>query len=857
MLTKVLSVTVEWCWRHGKLVTLIALVLTLLLGAFAATHLQLDTDESKMLSSNLPFRKASKAFDEAFPQGDDLLVAVIDAATSAAAEDAVNRLADRLASRQDLFKSVRRPPEEVFFRKHGLLFLSVDALTELSDRLVQAQPMLGALSRDPSLRGMLGSVDLALEGVARNQMRLDDLSPLLASLDEPAADIADGRTVAPLSWQSLFGEAAAHDQPRRFLLTQPILRYDDLVAGRQASDAIRQAANELGLTPEHGIRMRLTGQVALADANFATVAAGVEVSAPLSLLAVSLLLFFAVRSVRVVAAILLSLVVGLVATGAFAALTVGTLNPISVAFAVMFVGIAVDFAIQFVVRFRDERFRLTVADGAMAATAKGMAGPLSVAAVATAVGFLSFLPTDYTGVSQLGLIAGGGMIIALIVDFTVLPALLALLPAPAEKESVGLPLAALDGWLARHAVGVVGGAGILALAGALLLPSLPMDFNPLHLQDPKGEAVSTFLDLARDPDNGTYAVDVLAPSRPAAQALAARFDPLPEVIRTLTVDSFVPDRQDDKLAILQDLESLLGPTLSPAVLLPPPSPEELSQALTATAAKLESVAASDPRAKGLAGHLRRISAAGPQAALALQQSLTSGMAGQLGALRKMLAVGPVAFADIPPELRREWLTDDGRARLQVVPKANLEDRAAMDHFVDVARAIAPDATGVPISIEQSARVIVHAFMQAGLSALAAIALLLGLMLRRWLDALLVVLPLVIGALFTVVGLVLSGISINFANIIALPLLLGIGVAFNIYYVVNWRDGVTNPLQSATTRAVLFSALTTGSAFGSLAVSPHLGTASMGLLLFLSLGLSVLTTFVVLPALFSLLARWRR
>ncbi|HXP95157.1 MAG TPA: MMPL family transporter [Telmatospirillum sp.] len=856
-MTKFLATIVDWCWRHCKAVAFIALILTVLLAAFAATHLQLDTDESKMLSSDLPFRKAEKAFDKAFPAGTDLMVVVIDAPTSGAAEEAVNRLADRLAPRTDLFKTVRRPPEDVFFRKHGLLFLSIDALTDVSDRLIQAQPMLGALSRDPSLRGMLGSIDLALEGVARGQMGLDDLAPMLARLDEPASAIAGGGTAAPLSWQSLFGEAAAHDQPRRFLLTQPILRYDDLVAGHQASEAIRQAATDLGLTPEHGIRLRLTGQVALADANFATVAAGVEISAPLSFLAVSLLLFFAVRSARVVVSILMSLVVGLVATAAFAAATVGTLNPISVAFAVMFVGIAVDFAIQFVVRYRDERHQLGEPDIAMRATAKGMAGPLSVAAVATAVGFLSFLPTAYTGVSQLGLIAGGGMIIALLVDFTVLPALLALLPAPAEKEAVGLPLAALDGWLTRHCLGVVCGAVLLALTGALLLPFLPMDFNPLHLQDPKDEAVSTFLDLSHDPDNDGYAVDVLTSSRAAAQTLAARFDPLPEVARTLSIDSFIPDQQDEKLAILQDLASLLGPTLSPPTILPAPSTDDLVRALTASADKLDSVAGTDARAKTLAGHLRQVSGQGPKAILALQQSLTNDLTGQLKALRQMLAIGPISFADLPPELLHGWVTDDGRARLQVAPKANMENRTDMTRFVESVRSIAPNASGTPISIEQSATVVIHAFEQAGLSALIAIALLLGLLLRRWLDALLVVLPLVMGALFTVIGLVISGISINFANIIALPLLLGIGVAFNIYYVVNWRAGVTGPLQSATTRAVLFSALTTGSAFGSLAVSPHLGTASMGLLLFLSLGLSVLTTFIVMPAFFGLLARVRR
>ncbi|MDR3441237.1 MMPL family transporter [Telmatospirillum sp.] len=857
MLAQVMAAIVNWCWHHCRLVVLLSLLATVALGAFAATHLGLDTDEGKMLSSDLPFRKAEKAFDKAFPQNADTLVAVIDAGTSAQADDAVNRLAARLASRTDLFRSVRRPPEDVFFRKNGLLYLSTASLTDLSDRLIQAQPMLGGLARDPSLRGMLASIDLALEGVTHGQMTINDLAPMLEQLDGPAAQIAEGGLASPLAWQSLFGDAAAHDRPRRFLLTQPILQYDDLVAGSKASAAIRDAARDLGLTPETGVQIHLTGSVALADANFATVATGVEISAPLSLVAVTFLLFFAVRSLKVVGAILVSLMVGLVATGAFAAATVGTLNPISVAFAVMFVGIAVDFAIQFVIRYRDERYRLDDnTEAAIIATAHDMAGPLSLATVATAIGFLSFLPTAYTGVSQLGLIAGGGMIIALLVDFTVLPALLGLLRTPAETEPVGLPLARADNWLARHAVGVVSVAGLLAVTGALLLPFLPMDFNPLHLQDPKDEAVSIFLDLARDPDNGSYAVDILAPSREAAETLGKKFDPLPEVARVMSIDSFIPDQQDDKLAILVDLAALLGPTLNPPTILAAPRPDDLVKALTESAIKLETAAGKDARATGLATHLRRVAAAGPAAVLALQDSLTSGLTDQLTTLRQMLSPKPIAFADLPADLLREWLTQDGRARLQVAPKDDMEDRAAMLHFVKTVRAIAPNAVGLPVAVEQSGTVVIDAFTQAGLSALGAIAVLLGLMLRRWLDAILVVLPLVMGALYTVIGLKILGIPLNFANIIALPLLLGIGVAFNIYYVVNWRQGVNAPLQSPTTRAVLFSALTTGSAFGSLAVSPHLGTASMGLLLFLSLGLSVLTTFIVMPALFNLLNRKR-
>jgi hopanoid biosynthesis associated RND transporter like protein HpnN len=841
---------VVWCWKHARLVVAGAVLTSVALAAYAGSHLQLDTDQSHMISADLPFRKTEQRLDAAFPQDVDLLVMVVDAPTAERADHAVDLLQQRLAPRTDLFRSLRRPPEEAFFQNHALLFLSTDDLTELSDRLSAAQPMLGELARDPSLRGLLATADLAIDAAQRGALDKAGLDAILDRLDGAATAIAAHKPVPPSSWQSLLGTFGDHDFSRRVLLSQPVLHYGELVAGGEASAAIRAAARDLG----EGVRVRLTGPVALSDANFATVTAGAKISVPLILLAICGLLFWAVRSLQAMVAVLVTMTVGLVATGAFAALAVGTLNPISVAFAVMFVGIAVDFGIQFMVRHEDERSREPDMLAALRNTAGHMAAPLSLAAAATAVGFLSFLPTDYTGVSQLGLIAGAGMVIALLADFTVLPALLALLPAPARTAPLGLKWAAGDRWLVEHCRMVLVVAALLAVAGLALLPRLPVDFDPLNLQDPKTEAVATFRDLGRNPDYGVYALDILAASAEEAASLTRRFDGLPDVLRTESFAMFVPDDQDDKRAIIGDLAQLLGPTLSPATLRTAPSLDELSAALHATAGRIGALPRADAAQRS--SRLRKVADSGSADVLAMQNALMEGLPELLDNLRKLLNTAPVTFDDIPPEVRRQWISADGKWRVKVLPKGDMENHDRQTHFAHLVESIDPNAAGEPISIEKSGHVVSVAFAKAGGTAIVAIGLLLWLMLRRVRDAALVVLPLVLGALFTVIGCVVTGIAINFANIIALPLLLGVGVAFNIYFVVNWRVGLTEHLQSATCRAVLFSALTTGSAFGSLAVSPHLGTASMGLLLFLSLGLSVLTTFLVLPALFAFLDRRR-
>lgn len=847
---------VDWCWRHAWGVVGLAVLATIGLGFYAATHLALDTDESKLIAGNLPFRQAEAAIDAAFPHTLDRLVVVLDSATPETAEAGITRLATALEAQHDpAIRSVARPAEEMFFRRYGLMFLSPTELSALSDRLMAAQPLLGMMARDPSLRGLMNATSLILEGVARHQASAEEVAPLLGRLDQAAAALAEGRSAEPTDWQGLAAAGPMRDVSRRVLLVQAQLDHAALESGAAAAHAIRVAAAEAGLTPEAGYRLRLTGSVALTDANFATVTEGVGLSAPLSVLAVLALLFWGVRSFRVVVAIMISLVIGLIATAAFAAVTVGSLNPISVAFAVMFVGIAVDFAIQFVISYRNERFNLGAAGPAVKAAAGSMAAPLSLAALATAVGFLSFLPTAYTGVSQLGLIAGGGMVIALVVDFTVLPALLALLKPPAESEPVGLKLAAADRWLVRHARPVVWSAAVVAVAGAALLPLLPLDFDPLHLQNPKAEAVATFQDLARDPESGVYAVEVLASGLGQARTIAERFDALPGIRRTMTVESFLPPDQDQTLPILADLAQVLGPTLSPAQILPAPDVEANRRAMGLLARRLEAILPGDRQARDLATHLEAVAAAGPERVQALDQAVAAGLPGLIAGLRASLVeVQPLTLETLPADLTHNWLASDGRARVQALPREDMADSGARARFVDAVTAIAPEVAGPPISMELSGRVVVHAFAVAALAALVGIGLMLGLMLRRLLDSLLVLAPLLIGALATVVFCWVSGLAINFANIIALPLLLGIGVAFNIYFVVNWRNGITEPLQTPTTRAVLFSSLTTGSAFGSLAVSPHLGTASMGLLLFVSLALSVVATFVVLPALFHLLGK---
>ena len=841
---------VDACRRHALLVALCYVALAVVAGFYAASHLSIDTDLGKLISSDQPWRQQERALDKAFPQNSDLMAIVIDGATPDQASDATAALAERLGQRPDLFKSIRIPGGGDFFAKNGLLFMPKKELQDFADQLIGAQPLLGTLASDPSLSGVFGTLDLLAQGAAHGDVPASDLDGPFNAISAAIEAALQGK-YAPLSWQTLIsGRNADPRELRHFILVQPVLDYDALQPGLRATRAIEGQVNSLGLKPDRGVRVRITGEVALSDAQLSSLSEGATFSALLSLGLLCLWLLLGLQSVRLVGAILGTLIVGLVITGGFAALAVQALNPISVAFAVLFVGIAVDFGIQFSVRYRDERFRIDDLVEALRRTGRGIGGPLSVAAMATAVGFLSFVPTDYTGVSDLGKIAGAGMLIALALNLTLLPALLVLSRTGGEARPVGFRWAApIDHFLLGHRRIVILGGVVLALASIAALPWLRFDFNPLNLQNRHDEAVATLFDLIGDPSSTPYTIEILKPSIDAAGAIAKKLESLSDVGQVITVNTFIPEDQDAKLAIIQDLRTLLGPSLYPATIRPPSTDQAM---LTATANFAKDVkplgAKGDQAAARLSKALDAVVARGASVLAALIQNLSSNAARRLDELRASLNPQKITLADLPADVKDDWVTSDGRARVEVFPKGDMRDNAQLVHFVAQVRTVAPEATGTPVTIQESAATVTRAFTTAGIIALIAIAALLVIVLRRIGDVALVLAPLLLAGLLTLATGVIVDLPLNYANIIALPLLLGIGVSFDIYFVMRWRTGSSDLLQSSTARAILFSAFTTGTAFGSLALSAHPGTADMGKLLMLALAFTLLCTFILLPAL---------
>ncbi len=854
MLAAAVTAIVRACTQFPWLIIILGIAAAGASAVYSATHFAINTDVNKLISPDLDWRKRELEFAKQFPGHFGSTLVVIDAPTAELASLASAALTQRLAARPKIFSSAEDMSGNQFFSRNGLLFRQTADVARLTQGLGQASPLIATLVDDPSLRGLTRIMSLAFIGIQNHTTTLDAMVRPLSMAAATTEDVL-ARRPAVFSWQEMLnGQRPAASDLRRFIEVHPILDYSALEPGRRSSNAIRQAAANLDLASKDHARIRLTGSVPMADEEFATVQQGALVNGMAAVVIVLVILWLALKSARIITAVFINLFVGLTITAALGLMMVGALNMISVAFAVLFVGLGVDFAIQFSVRYRAERHDVPELRSALAQAASKIGVPLTLAAAAVAAAFMSFVPTDYRGVSELGQIAGVGMLIAYATSITLLPALLAVMNPPGEPEPIGYrALAPIDRFLQTYRIPVIVGTVAIAVLGSPLLYFLTFDFDPIHLRSPATESISTLLDLGADPRVGINSINVVTPSLDAANAAAARLDKLPQVSSTTTLQNFVPQDQEKKLGLIQGLAQRLGPILQRPATSKPPTDAETIAALNGIADQLDKIAgdAKGPgavAAKRLAAASRKLAQADAPLRATAQEAFVVPLQIDVANLSNFLKAQPVTIANLPQSLKRQWLAPDGRARVEAAPKGDTNKTEVLRTFARTVLTVFPDAVGGPISILKSGDTVVTAFLEAGTYALLSIAILLWIVLRRFGDVLLTLVPLLLAGVVTLEICVLIGMPLNFANIIALPLLLGVGVAFKIYYITAWRAGQTNLLQSSLTRAVIWSALTTATAFGSLWLSKHPGTSSMGKLLALSLVCTMAAAVLFQPAL---------
>jgi uncharacterized protein len=328
---------------------------------------------------------------------------------------------------------------------------------------------------------------------------------------------------------------------------------------------------------------------------------------------------------------------------------------------------------------------------------------------------------------------------------------------------------------------------------------------------------------------------------------------LPQVAQASTLDSLIPSNQSTKLGLIGKAAGAIDPSLSPHQIASPPTDQQLIESLNATAQMLSQAASAHhgpgaEAASRLATLLLDLAHGSPAARSRAAAAVADPLRVSLADLQAAMHPERITRDTIPADLKRQWVSAQGEARVEVLPQGDPDNTTVLRRFVTEVLAAAPNATGPAVLLFEAGKTVVRAFVEAGIYAVCAIVLLLAVTLRRARDVLLTLLPLLVAGVVTLELMVAFGLQLNFANIVALPLLLGVGVAFKIYYVLAWRSGRTALVQSTLTRAVVFSAMTTATAFGSLWMSSDPGTSSMGELMALALACTMAAAVLFQPAL---------
>jgi uncharacterized protein len=853
------------CWwstnvlRFPWLILLLAITVSGFSLHYTIHNLGVNTDTSELLSADLPFQKNRFRWEKAFPYDASTMLLVVEADTPEQSSLAASRILDVLSKQTELFDFVYITDDNPFFRQQAFLYLELNKLEDLAAKLTEAQPFIGHLAANFHLQGLLEILGKAL---TNNDVELSmNLDPILQGIDQSLVSVTTGGNRS-LSWQQLLSinPSDSDDRNRHIVSVRPKVDFKKLQPAEEAL-AFSKATAAAIESDISGVTIRLTGEKALEQEELDTLANDMPIAGSLAMFLVFLVLMICLRSFKLVFATFLVLIMGLIMTAGYAALAVGHLNVLSVAFAVLYIGLGVDFAIHICLRYRECKDKHTSNTEALHESMQSLGFSLFLCSLTTSIGFFAFVPTDYAGVSELGLISGGGMFIGFIISMSVLPALLKIL---ANKNLKPLKATILPDFICtfpfRHAISIRIISVLLAVIAAFFLTKLSFDSDPVNLRNPHSESVLAFKELLQSKKNSPFALFSLAEDLNSAEQLAAQLQKLPTVNKTITLQSFVAEDQEQKLEIIDDLNLVLSTDLDqfnrPLVA------HETRQALLEFHQQIAN--ALDANVKNASTNVLQTLQSDIQAFLdyaeadpdaditynKLEESVLSLLPYTMNQLSVSLTAYAFDLQDLPNYVSRNWVSADGIYKVMAEPEKNMNSDKNLREFVAEVQTIDANATGLPVGDIESGKAVVKAFVQAFIGALVGIIIILIIILRSFRNTLLVIWPLLLAGLLTGAINVILDNPFNFANIIALPLLMGMGVDSGIHIMHRLHSELRTGehlLQTSTARGVFFSSLTTLCSFSSLAFTEHAGIASMGMLLAVGISLTLICTLIILPA----------
>jgi len=918
--------------RYPRLILVLALLFSSISVLYSIRNITFLTGRDDLMPKNAPFQVDYRAYRAEFGDQEEI-VAVIESDDAGKSTRAADALYARLNEDKSVFREVFYPGGLPFFRTNGLLFMPLDDIRQLRATLTMAAPVLKDLAASPSVQTLFttltGQVDSYLE--SGDPAALASLTYMLTALDKgfasaslsagssaslsagSSASLSAGSSASlsagsPASSSdagspaSSSGAGSVPERSRREGLSMdsflkggsdkpsmleragrlqvitmlPVKEEESFVSSEKSIQTARSALNHILKRPEFkGVTAGLTGVPVLEYEEMATSQRDLEIATLLSLALTVILLLFAFRGLLNVVAAMVSLIVGICLSFGFATAAVGHLNILSMVFAIMLIGLGIEYGIQVVLRYQEELKNGASGQAAIETGLTTNIRSIIMAAATVAMAFATFAFTDFKGIAELGIIAAGGVFICVLATFTVLPAMLVLLepfrkPAPSPAASPSQPPKhPFFSMMFIHPRTVI--TATLLLSTACLYPAMTMrfDYNLMNLQAKGLQSVEYAYKLMRSKENSGYFAVVTASDKAEARSLTERLEKLSTVDHVVSPLTFVPEQQREKLAELAALRKIM------ADVKPVPYEENLQvMALPAVfesfhgrverlTKSLEAQKALQARPVGaflatLNSFFKALEKEKDKNALGMLRELQGGMFSELPDKLKMmkesLEAAPIEESDVPPQLMRRFVGRNGKILLQVAPKQEIFEREPLQEFVAQVKGVFPHATGEPVMVFQSLTVLRDSYLEAFIYAFIGIAAILLINFRSIRYALIGTLPLAAGLLLMAGGMRLMGVSLNSANIIVLPLILGAGIDSAIYIINRYRQGSETPAQVATGSAgigVFLNALTILSSFGALMIAHHRGVFSIGAVMSLGMVASVTVFMVFLPALLTL------
>ena len=514
-------------------------------------NLEMSTSTTDMLSEDLHWRKLDIEYERLFPQFNDNILVVIEAKTPDQASDTAELLYSEFKNDPSFFNDIYYPALLPYFRQSAFLFLNLNELQDLSDRLAMIQPFLSSLIEDQNLRGFFNMLGNVID--AKQNGEKIDIEPFLLEINQALED-ENHQT----SWQRLMKpDDKVKDTYRDFIVLQTKDNSTSLLPNEDIIEYVRATIESVKLASNTSIQVRLTGGTVLSYEELRSVSEANIQAILVSFVLVGIILSIGLGSIYLVFACLITLLFGLIATTAFATATIGELNLISVAFAVLYIGLGIDFAIHLLLRFREDKLSISNSRHALQMSITHISKSLILCAITTAIAFYSFIPTDYLGVAELGWIAGSGMFISLIFTFTFLPALLTFIKSTPrldiQNKHINPILEVLINIPYKHTKIILLLTLMIIVGLSFQYDKIDFDTNTLNLQDPENESVQTYRDLLKDSKTSPWNGILLNKNSIDIQSFKTDIESLPLVDEVISLNDFIPKEQEDKLAILMIL----------------------------------------------------------------------------------------------------------------------------------------------------------------------------------------------------------------------------------------------------------------------------------------------------------------